>query len=73
MPKYRYSKTHNDPEIKRIQKESEDNFLSQIKKFTNKVPKVEEMNDGDMIAYRSGSTKTIYLKIAGELHTFSLS
>ena len=69
---YKYSVSHDDEKIRRIQKETEDNFSPQVKKFKTRVPKASEMTDGDMVGYREGSTAKIYLKINGERYSVSL-
>lgn len=74
--KYRFSKTHRDADIMRIQKEIEDNLATRsevdekykkVTKIEGSPPQVIDLDDGQTKVYVNGSTKRRYYRVGGRL------
>lgn len=79
---FKFSKLHHDPEIQKIQQESQDNFATRsdvsekagkAKSFVAAEPVLTNMSDGDRIPYDDGTNKWIYERIGAKLWKYQLT
>lgn len=81
MSRYKFTSIHKDPQIMRIQKEIEDNLAKESDlndkldkvSFTNSVPKMTDLSDGELKVYVNGATKRLYIRSSSRLFHVNLT